>query len=133
MYHSGLVVLGVLPTAPLCGSTTNFLFVPSLIFTVVIPMIDIFVDFRNSMSAGRNKVFINYKLINNQTKHRYRISFTKKSGSTFPGTGSADPDPHQNEADPKHWEMYEAKVVVNGSSYGSKICYFIFLCEKLWR
>ena len=24
------------------------------------------------------------------------------SGSAIPGSGSADPDPHQNEADPKH-------------------------------
>ena len=24
------------------------------------------------------------------------------SGSTIPGSVSADPDPHQNEADPKH-------------------------------
>ena len=21
----------------------------------------------------------------------------------YPGSGSADPDPHQNETDPKHW------------------------------
>ena len=25
------------------------------------------------------------------------------SGSTIPGSGSVNPDPHQNEADPKHW------------------------------
>ena len=34
------------------------------------------------------------------------ISITEKKwnlvGSTIPGTGSADPDPHQYEADPKH-------------------------------
>ena len=23
----------------------------------------------------------------------------------YPGSGSADPDPHQNEADPKHWRI----------------------------
>ena len=28
------------------------------------------------------------------------------SGSAIPRSGSADPDPHQNEADPKHCLLY---------------------------
>ena len=37
---------------------------------------------------------------------RFDVGSGVRSGSTFPGSGSADPDLHQNEADPKHWEKY---------------------------
>ena len=34
------------------------------------------------------------------------VRFYVGSGYTIPGSASADPDPHQNEADPKHREKY---------------------------
>ena len=58
---------------------------------------------------------MNNKLINKPKKHRYEyyISYRKKwrkkngicsivGSGVWSGSGSADPDPHQNEADPKH-------------------------------
>ena len=32
-----------------------------------------------------------------------RIQFRTQIRIHYPGSGSADQDPHQNEADPKHW------------------------------
>ena len=57
---------------------------------------------------------MNNMLINDKTKDsfEYYIFHRKKlrkniwkfsSWPHFPGSGSADPDPHQNEVDPKHW------------------------------
>ena len=32
-----------------------------------------------------------------------------RSGSTFPGSGFVDPDPHQNEVDLQHWQRVSQK------------------------
>ena len=36
-------------------------------------------------------------------KKHESVPFYSGSGSTIPGSGSPDPDPYQNEANPKHW------------------------------
>ena len=43
-------------------------------------------------------------------KKKKKLEFVR-SGSTIPGSGSPDLDPHKNEADSKHWHLvYIAKL-----------------------
>ena len=61
------------------------------------------------------------------------ISFTKKiwvgSESTLPVSGSADPDPHQNEADPKQW--YKDKVTWSYTYEAKKANHFIYVYDVI--
>ena len=41
----------------------------------------------------------------------------------YPGSGSADPDPHQNEADPKHCIKYFLYVFMQAWFCGSSMMY----------
>ena len=85
-------------------------------------------------------IHMNNKLINYHKKNIVMsiISFTEKnyekqnwsgSGSTIPRSGSADPNPHQNEADPKNW--WEVRKIINLVRTNLTNSFYIHISEKL--
>ena len=57
----------------------------------------------NTEKNKEKKIGICWILGRIQFRTRIRIQFWTRIRIHYPGSGSADPDPHQNEADPKHW------------------------------